>query len=192
VQRANDAALSVCVPQAAAYGVALDVACGTGRHAVLLRARGWQRRFGFDVSPEMLARAQDYEGVAIADLRQVPMHPTELVLCSLAIGHLPDLDAVLDSLCGLVRHQGDLVLSDLHPRLASGKDGARAFTGADGQTYRLPHSVHTMARVLAGLERRGLTPQLVSEPAPERPLPREPAFPQVPLVWAVRARRLGD
>lgn len=37
-------------------GIALDVACGTGRHTTHLAARG-HRVTGFDTSPEMLARA---------------------------------------------------------------------------------------------------------------------------------------
>jgi malonyl-CoA O-methyltransferase len=191
VQRANDLALAVCVPKAPVRGVALDVACGTGRHAVLLQARGWERRFAFDLSPEMLDRAENYQGRAVADLRHVPCRPVELVMCSLAVGHLRNLEASLDELCNLVRRNGDLVISDIHPRaVASGLK--RAFSGEDGRAWRLPHTVHRIEQVVEALEKRGLSTLLISEPAPEPPLRGEPKHPNVPLVYALRARRLGD
>ncbi len=191
VQRANDQALSVSVPAAGERWVAVDVACGTGRHASLLRARGWRRSFGFDLSPEMLARADGYQGTAGADLRAPPCRPVELVLCSLAIGHLRHLDPVLDALCALVRHNGNLVVSDIHPR-AVARGLKRTCPGRDGRAWALPHFVHPIERVLKGVERRGLRPQLLTEPAPEAGLPGEPPSAGVPLVYALRARRMGD
>ena len=191
LQRANDAALAVCIPTAPEHGVVVDVACGTGRHAVLLQARGWRRRFGFDLSPEMIARANGYAGLAVADLRAVPSRPVELVVCSLALGHLSKLDPALDALCKLVRHRGDLVLSDIHP-LAVASGLKRTCPGEGGHWWKLPHTLHSIERVAAGLEQRGLTPQLISEPAPEPVLPGEPARPPLPLVYALRARRFTD
>lgn len=189
VQRANDAALALCVPTATARGVAIDVGCGTGRHEVLLRARGWERTFGFDLSPEMLARAQGYSGLAVADVLHLPVRPVELVLCSLVLGHLPALDPALDALCRLVRYRGHLVLSDLHPRVFQA--GLQASCpGGDGTWLELPHHVHGLREVVAGLQRRGLAVQLVTEPAPEPPLQREAPRKLVPLVWALRARRV--
>jgi malonyl-CoA O-methyltransferase len=189
VQRANDAALALCVPPAPTRGVAIDLGCGTGHHELLLRGRGWERTFGFDLSPQMLARAQGYSGLAVAELHRIPARPVELVLCSLVLGHVEKLEPALDALARLVRHGGDLVLSELHPRaLAAGL--AATCPGSDGRWWRLPHSTHAIDEVVSGLQRRGLAVQLVTEPAPEPLLPREPRRPLLPLVYALRARRV--
>ena len=189
VQRANDAALALCVPTATERGVALDLGCGTGHHQVLLRARGWDRAFGFDLSPEMLQRTNGYSGLAVAELHHVPARPVELVLCSLVLGHVEKLDPALDALCRLVRYGGDLVLSELHPR-ALRQGLAATCPGSDGRWWRLPHSTHDLNDVVRGLEHRGLAVELVTEPAPEPLLPREPRRPLLPLVYALRARRV--
>lgn len=189
VQRANDAALALVVPQAVERGVALDLGCGTGRHEVLLRARGWERTFGLDLSPEMLGLAHGYSGRAVAELHHVPVRPVELVLCSLVLGHVEKLDPALDALARLVRYRGHLVVSDLHPKvIAAGLEAS--CPGGDGTWLKLPHHVHPIREVVAGLQKRGLAVQLVTEPAPEPPLPREPARKLVPLVWALSARRV--
>lgn len=188
LQRSNDTALSLCVPQAPPHGVALDVACGTGRHEVLLRARGWQRLLGLDLSPEMLQRAESYPARAVADLRHLPVRPVELVVCSLAIGHVPDLPVALASLCRAVRFQGHLVLSDIHPR-SSGSGYRSSFRDPAGRTHALPHHLHPIGTVTRLIEAQGLEVELVVEPPPEQPLPREPRGTGLPLVYALRARR---
>ncbi len=64
---------------------ALDLCCGTGRHAQALVERGWSA-FASDLSPEMarITRGKDPRiQVARADLRAIPFRgPFDLVLCS--------------------------------------------------------------------------------------------------------------
>src|SRR5262249_14405932 len=78
-------------------GVALDAACGTGRHAHYLDVRG-HRVIGVDASPDMLARAR--ERVPGADFRTgdlaalpLPAASVDLVVCALALSHCHDLGA---------------------------------------------------------------------------------------------------
>lgn len=191
VQRANDAALALCVPfSPSARAVALDVGCGTGRHEVLLRARGWSRVFGFDLSRAMLGRASGYSGLARADLRAPPFRPVELVLGSLVLGHVRELGPALDALCALCRHGGELVLSDLHPRaILAGL--APTCPGDDGRWWRVPHHLHRLRAVMGGLQQRGMAVQLLTEPAPESALPGEPRAQGTPRVYALRARRIA-
>jgi SAM-dependent methyltransferase len=80
-------------------GAALDAACGTGRWAAVLAERGFNV-IGVDESPEMLERARtkvpsgDFR---IADVRSLPVQSAslDLVVCSLALTHLPELDGVM-------------------------------------------------------------------------------------------------
>jgi ubiquinone/menaquinone biosynthesis C-methylase UbiE len=80
-------------------GVALDAACGTGRHTAYLASLG-HKVIGVDTSPEMLARARDkvpegefYE----ADLHDVPLpdDSADLVVCAIALSQVADLGQAL-------------------------------------------------------------------------------------------------
>ena len=144
---------------------------------ILLHSRGWERVFGLDLSPEMLQLASGYSGRAVADLRALPFRPVELVVCSLALGHLPKLDEVLDPLCGAIRHDGHLVITDLHPLAIRAGMEAHLPGACRVGLVGAPLTVYEIAEVLAGLQRRGLTPELVTEPAPEN---RRPGSPRAP------------
>ena len=76
-------------------GTALDAACGTGRHAELLAAKG-HRVIGVDSSPDMLGHARTR--VPQADFRQGDLHrlplpddDVDIIVCALALTHVPDL-----------------------------------------------------------------------------------------------------
>jgi SAM-dependent methyltransferase len=78
---------------ALAAGNALDAACGTGRYAGYLAARGHQV-VGVDSSPEMLdrARARVPQGeFLLGDLHQLPLpdDAVDLVVSGLALAHVP-------------------------------------------------------------------------------------------------------
>jgi ubiquinone/menaquinone biosynthesis C-methylase UbiE len=97
-------------------GVALDAACGTGRHAARLVELG-HTVIGVDATPEMLevARrkvpaAQFREG----DLHELPLadDSVDLVLCAIAVSHVPDLTPVFAEFVRVLRTDGHLVLSD--------------------------------------------------------------------------------
>jgi SAM-dependent methyltransferase len=79
-------------------GVALDAACGTARHGAYLASLG-HTVIGVDVSVEMLARAREkvpdgtfHQGTL--DELPLPDRAVDLVVCSLALTHIPDLRPV--------------------------------------------------------------------------------------------------
>ena len=97
-------------------GVALDAACGTGRHSAYLASLG-HRVIGVDTSPEMLARAREKvpEGeFHEADLHDVPLadDSVDLVVCAIALSHVADLGQALAELVRVLRPNGHLVISD--------------------------------------------------------------------------------
>lgn len=100
-------------------GDALDAACGTGRIAAYLAGRGHRVR-GVDLSPDMLRRAR--RRVPRAEFRQgdlsrlpVPDESVDLVVCSLALTHVPALDPVLAEFARVSRPGGHVVIADIHP-----------------------------------------------------------------------------
>jgi ubiquinone/menaquinone biosynthesis C-methylase UbiE len=97
-------------------GVALDAACGTGRHAEHLASLG-HTVIGVDATPEMLVVAREkLPGVELheADLRDLPLpdDSVDLVVCGIALSHFPDLAPVFAELVRVLRPNGHLVLSD--------------------------------------------------------------------------------
>src|SRR5262249_56726095 len=80
-------------------GTALDAACGTGRHTEYLAQLG-HRVIGVDQSAEMLERATrrlpDVE-FHRADLDRLPLpdNAVDIVVCALALTHVPRLAPVM-------------------------------------------------------------------------------------------------
>jgi SAM-dependent methyltransferase len=104
-------------------GVALDAACGTGRFAEFLARRG-HKVIGVDSSPDMLAlarrRVPDGEfHVAELDRLPLPDDSADVIVCALALVHVPRLKPVLAEFARVLRPGGDLVISDVHHELVS-------------------------------------------------------------------------
>src|SRR5262249_1239028 len=181
-------------------GAALDAACGTGRHARYLHARG-HRVTGVDASQAMLDVAR--EALPDADLRigsltDLPLETAsaDLAVCSLALTHCQDLRPPIPGLARGVPPGGRLVISDFPPlQLMIG--GSAFFVDADGQaghvrSYAPRHEDYFAAFPAAGfVVRRCLEPRLHEQAgapasgglmplAPgifRHPLPRLPAAP---------------
>jgi ubiquinone/menaquinone biosynthesis C-methylase UbiE len=97
-------------------GVALDAACGTGRHAAYLASLG-HTVIGVDSSPAMLARAREKvpQGeFREADLHQLPLadDSVDLVVCAIALVHLEDIESPFREFARVLRPEGHLVVSN--------------------------------------------------------------------------------
>ena len=104
-------------------GVALDAACGTGRFAEFLARRG-HHVIGTDTSPDMLAHArQRVPGgeFHLAELDRLPLpdDSVDVIVCALALVHVPSLHPVLAEFTRVLRPGGDLVISDIHHELVT-------------------------------------------------------------------------
>jgi SAM-dependent methyltransferase len=180
-------------------GAALDAACGTGRMTALLAARG-HRTVGVDSSPDMLARARERVPAGefrLGELDRLPLADgaVDVVVCSLALAHVPDLRPVLAEFARALRPGGHLVTSDVHPeRVARGSVPAvRLPDGTPGrvETYRHAVGDYVRAALAAGLgvlrcEEPGLP---AAGPPPPGP-PPEPAAgpgPWEAWPWSLRA-----
>lgn len=144
-------------------GVALDAACGTGRWAGRLAARG-HRVIGVDGSPDMLAHARNRVPVADLRLGELDRLPVEddavdLVVCTLALTHVRALGPVFAEFARVVRPGGHVVIADMHPeRLRRGM--IPSLRRDNGQPARLASYHHLVgdylrAALAAGLELRG-------------------------------------
>ncbi|SEC17916.1 Methyltransferase domain-containing protein [Amycolatopsis tolypomycina] len=148
-------------------GVALDAACGTGRYAELLAERG-HRVIGVDGSPEMLARARTRVPPGqflLGDLHRLPVADAgvDLVVCGLALTHVPALEPVLAEFARVLRPGGHLVIADMHPeRVAQG--AIPPVRGADGRPGRLTSYCHPLGHYLRAALAAGLQVRRCEEP----------------------------
>ena len=99
----------------------VDLACGTGRWLNLLLERGARAAVGVDISAAMLEQASAkplLKGRLIrSDCMVLPLRPhaADFLLCSFAVGHVQALAEFAAEIARVMKPQGDLYVTDLHP-----------------------------------------------------------------------------
>lgn len=163
LMQAEEAAMKALLPPLAGQTV-LDLACGTGRYGLMAQKQGAVAVIGLDNSPAML-KANDLAYLALATSEAVPLpdESVDVVLCGLALGHLPRLDASLKEIGRVLKPGGCALISDFHPFIFL--NGAkRTFTAPDGSLYAVEHYVHLYADYHRAAETAGLRVEALLEP----------------------------
>jgi SAM-dependent methyltransferase len=124
-------------------GRALDAACGTGRYSAFLAGLG-HLVVGVDGSPDMLAKARPKVPEATfleGELTALPLPhaDVDLVVCALALTHVPALGPVLSEFARVLRPGGHVVLSDIH-WMSLYLGGIASAPDEDGVSRRMPAS----------------------------------------------------
>jgi ubiquinone/menaquinone biosynthesis C-methylase UbiE len=161
-------------------GVALDAACGTGRFAEFLARRG-HRVIGVDSSPDMLSYARRRVPEAefhVAELDRLPLpdDAVDVIVCALALEHVPSLDPVLAEFTRVLRPGGELVISDVHHEVIT-RGSVMTTLGPAGEPRIAPTYRHQLGDYLRAALRHGLDVKRCEEPRvirADEPLP-EPA-----------------
>ena len=161
-------------------GVALDAACGTGRFAEFLARRG-HRVIGVDSSPHMLSYARQRVPGAefhMAELDRLPLpdDSVDVIVCALALEHVPRLELVLAEFNRVLRPGGDLVISDCHHELVT-RGSVMTCRGPAGEPRIAPTYRHQLGDYLRAALRHGLDVKRCEEPRVVRAdePPAEPA-----------------
>jgi len=145
-------------------GSAVDLGCGAGRGLRRLAATG-HRVLGVDFSPVMLAKARRQSAGALVagDLAVLPLrsHSVDLVTCTLALAHQPDLGAIAE-LARVLRPGGHAVLIDVHPMFVL--LGGHALAHSDGRMTLVRNHVHPVSAYLAAFAAAGLEVEACVEP----------------------------
>jgi SAM-dependent methyltransferase len=155
------------IVESLAPGRALDAACGTGRHTRRLVELGWDV-LGVDLTPEMLERAVlsvPRARFAEGDLLSLPApnHGVDLVVCGLALSHVADLRAAVAELARVLRPDGHLVISVLHPFQAH-LGWHAPFVDNNGERGFIREHAHSHADYLGAFRDTGLEPEDCLEP----------------------------
>ena len=145
--------------------VALDVGTGTGRYALRLARRGVAVT-AIDQSPEMLDIARhsaasaglaiDFHHGAMDDGLPFADDRFDLVVCALALCHVPDIRGAFHELARVLQPDGYLLITDFHPDAVGA--GWRTTFERPGIAYLLPNPGHTRADYLNGMTTAGCRP----------------------------------
>jgi SAM-dependent methyltransferase len=199
----------------------LDLACGQGRVARRLSARGAQV-VGVDLSAGLLAIAAGHEravprGIAylLDDAHRLGCLRDEAfdgVVCQMALMDIAELTPTLASVARVLRPGGWFVFSVMHP--CYNPPASTEQVGPDGRVWRLvsgywdegfwrsdaragpPGKVGSYHRTLSayvnGLTEAGLpVERMVEPPAAGRMAEQRPVWTEVPPALAVRCRKAG-
>lgn len=160
-------------------GLTVEIGCGEGRVARELSGRG-HRVVGIEGSPTLAeaARAADpgFE-VHVADAQAMPLDDAsaDLVVASMMLLNVDDLDAVVAEVARVLPPGGRFVFSTTHPDSGRQKAGDDYFAVArfaetrerDGVRMTF-HDVHRpLSSYMGALERAGLLVDAVREPVPD-------------------------
>ncbi len=142
---------------------ALDLACGSGRYANLLREGSASEVVAVDASPAMLRRVGG-AGRVCASLSRLPFTAAsfDVVICGLAVGHEPDIGAWMSEVARVLAPGGTFLYSDFHPEAA--RAGlTRSFTDEQQRSYTLPHCAHELTAQRAAARAAGLSISVAQE-----------------------------
>jgi SAM-dependent methyltransferase len=165
-------------------GLTLDVGCGEGRVARVLRARG-HRVIGAEQAPVLAAAAHTFDPpttLARANGVALPFRSgvADLVVCFMVLQDVDELDRVCAELARVLRPGGAVCAGIVHPMVTAGffdPDEPVLYVGRYSEVMRYDfaverdgigftfHGVHRpLARYSEAFERAGLVIEAVREP----------------------------
>jgi ubiquinone/menaquinone biosynthesis C-methylase UbiE len=138
-----------------------DIGCGTGRHWQKIYEKSPAVVMGFDVSAGMLHQLIQKFPHAITQrttdnlLKNVPDSSVDLLVTTLTIAHIKNIEEAMYAWSRILKNEGDLVITDFHP-IMLGKGGKRSFRH-DGRSLSVVNYVHPLEKVKKIFSQHGLT-----------------------------------
>ena len=83
-----------------------------------------------------------------------PKNSFDMVVCNLVTSHLKDLNKAIKEMCRIIKPNGFLIISDLHPYAILG--GGRANFCQDGKEYAIKNYYHSFEEYFKALKKNEL------------------------------------
>lgn len=152
----EEAAMRALLPDLVGKTV-LDLASGTGRYGHIALSMGARRVIALDNSPHMLrANTLPWRGLASCEAIPLRSGSVDVVICGLALGHLPTLQLAVSEIARVLRTEGCALISDVHPDLFKG-GAQRTFQGEDGKHYAVEHYPHRIRDYISAAQASSMT-----------------------------------
>lgn len=125
-----------------------DVGCGTGRHWKKLFEGEPKKLVGFDISPGMIEvlkkKYPEAETYLLQNnlLTQLENESCEVLISTLTIAHIENLQEALNEWCRVLKPGGDILITDFHPA-ALARGGKRTFK-YEGKSIVLKNYIHSV------------------------------------------------
>ncbi len=164
--------------------IVLDLACGSGRYAKIAQKQGAGQVIALDSHFSMVSAADvRLRGQAVMDAIPLPDTRVDVVICGMALGHIPQIGVAMREIHRVLNNGGVLLLSDFHP-FQYLRGAQRTFTVPDGETYAVEHYPHLYTDYFQAAQDSGLTITAVLEPA-------LPEGDHTPIVLVLRLEKQG-
>lgn len=136
----------------------LEIGCGTGKNTEFLITKA-RKLIGADFSPEMLAKAKEKFREKPVKFRQMdlredwdfPENAFDLIICSLVLEHIENLDFVFAEARKVLRTGGQFYIGELHPFKQYQGSKARFETGSG--VFELECFVHHASDFFASAQK---------------------------------------
>lgn len=132
--------------------IVIDIGCGTGRHWSKILDREPQRLIGFDVSEGMLKQLKQKfpqaETYTINNdrLEKWENGSCDIIISTLTVAHIEDIDRAFAEWNRILKHAGDLLITDFHPELLA-HGGKRNFKH-EGKLVTVKNYIHPIHTLL--------------------------------------------
>jgi len=183
-----------------------DIGCGTGRHWARILQKDPESLTGFDVSTGMLNKLNqkfpEAKTHVITDnnFSTVDDGSYQVILSTLTVAHLEDIEEALESWCRILTYNGDIIITDFHPDALS-FGGKRTFRHHNGQiaVRNFVHSTIAIKRIFArnnfyvvSEDERKIDEQVMHYYMKQDALPVYEKFKGFPIIYGIHFRRSDD
>ncbi|HEX9657555.1 MAG TPA: class I SAM-dependent methyltransferase [Bacteroidota bacterium] len=150
------------------FGSIVEIGCGTGKNTALLSKVG-SRVHAIDFSEGMIQKAKEklnsanvqFSAADITKRWPVPDQSADLVTCNLVLEHIEELTFVFAEAYRLLKKEGQLFVSELHPFRQY--QGVQARFDAGGHTVHIDAFVHHISDFLSAASAAALRLEVLRE-----------------------------
>jgi SAM-dependent methyltransferase len=183
-----------------------DIGCGTGRHWNKILKGSPKSLTGFDVSQGMLDKLK--EKFPRANVHKInddpfvgtPYDPFDVIVSTLTIAHIENLERALDSWCSMLRANSSIIITDFHPKLLA-FGGKRTFKHNNKRlsVRNYVYNIHTIKTILQKNGFRVITEDefIIDETVKhyyerQNALPVYEQFKGFPVIYGIHLKRGND